>query len=88
LFQQNCQTCHALDKKLTGPPSRNFAARGPGEQKENIHQWIANPSAFIENDNYTQNLQKEYVLLMPAFSGLKSEEIEQIIAYLNEFPAQ
>ena len=34
LFQQNCQTCHSLDKTLTGPALRGFTSRGPWGDKE------------------------------------------------------
>ena len=54
LFQQNCQSCHALDKNLTGPALRGFTARGPWAEKQNIYDWIHNPAAFMAKDQYTQ----------------------------------
>lgn len=85
LFQQNCQTCHSLDKKLTGPPLRGFTARGPWGDKENIYAWIKNPSAFMAKDQYTQSLINEYGSVMPAVQ-LSNEQIDAIVEYISTAP--
>ena len=51
LFQQNCQSCHALDKKLTGPALRDVSQRGPWGDRANLVKWIKNPAAFIPFGN-------------------------------------
>src|SRR6478672_4468848 len=37
LFQQNCQSCHALDKRLTGPALRGAMSRGPWGDRKNLY---------------------------------------------------
>ena len=44
LFQQNCQSCHALDKNLTGPALRGVSGRGPWGDREEIYKWSKNPA--------------------------------------------
>ena len=81
LFQQNCQSCHALDRRLTGPALRGFTERGPWTDKTNIYAWIKNPAAFMQKDAYTQALKNEYGVIMQAFPALTPEEIDDIIEY-------
>ena len=53
LFQQNCQSCHALDKNLTGPALRGVTGRGPwAEDRANLVKWVHNPAAFIPTTPY------------------------------------
>lgn len=87
LFQQNCQTCHALDKKLTGPPLRGFTSRGPWGDMENVYAWIHNPAAFMAKDPYTQGLKNEYGSIMNGFPGLSNAQIDAIVEYINTAPA-
>ena len=84
LFQQNCQSCHTLNKNLTGPALGGFVNRGPWSNEKNIYDWIHNPAAFIKKNKYTQQLQLEYGVIMPAFPELSEKEIDDIVAYLNE----
>jgi cytochrome c2 len=84
IFQQNCQSCHALDKKLSGPPLRGVTERGPWTNKENIYKWIQNPAAFIPTTPYTLALQKEYELIMPSFPALVKKDIDAILEYISE----
>ncbi|HEY0059869.1 MAG TPA: cytochrome c, partial [Flavisolibacter sp.] len=86
LFQQNCQTCHALDKKLTGPPLRGFTERGPWTDKNNIYAWVKNPAAFMQKDAYTQALKAEYGVIMQAFPNLSNEQIDAIVDYVATAP--
>src|SRR5688572_30192389 len=53
IFQQNCQSCHALDKKLSGPSLRGITERGPWTDRKNIYKWVQNPAAFIPTTPYT-----------------------------------
>src|SRR5687768_16968071 len=60
LFQQNCQSCHSINKKLIGPALAGVADRGPWTNKSNLYKWIKNPAAFISTTQYTKALQAEY----------------------------
>ena len=87
LFQQNCQSCHALDKKLTGPALRDVSQRGPWGDKANLVKWIHNPAAFIPTTPYTKALQAEYGQIMPGFqSVLSDDQINAIIDYIETAP--
>jgi mono/diheme cytochrome c family protein len=83
LFQQNCQSCHALDKNLTGPALRGFTERGPWNDKKNIYEWVKTPAAFMQNDKYSQDLKVEYGVIMPAFPNLTIEDVDAIVGYVS-----
>lgn len=87
LFQQNCQSCHALDKKLTGPALRGFTARGPWGDREEIYKWVHNPAAYIQGNQYTQALKNEYGAIMQAFPQLTNQQIDAIVEYIETAPA-
>ncbi|GAB4093213.1 c-type cytochrome [Flaviaesturariibacter terrae] len=86
LFQQNCQTCHALDKALTGPALRGFKQRGPwGDQKE-VYKWIHNPAAYIPTNPYTKALQAQMGAIMQSFPQLTEKDIDDITQYITTAP--
>jgi cytochrome c551/c552 len=87
LFQQNCQACHALDKRLTGPALRGFEARGPWSDRKALHAWVHNPAAFIAKDPYTQGLKAEYGVIMQSFPDLTDKQIDAIADYIATAPA-
>jgi len=86
LFQQNCQSCHALDKNLTGPALRGFVNRGPWGDREEIYKWIKNPAAYMAGDPYTKGLQQQYGAIMTAFPQLTTAQIDAIVDYTNSAP--
>ncbi|GAA4342899.1 c-type cytochrome [Flaviaesturariibacter amylovorans] len=87
LFQQNCQTCHALDKDLTGPALRGFKERGPwGDQKE-LYKWIHNPASYLQGNAYAKALQQKYGAIMQAFPQLTEKQIDAITDYIVSAPA-
>ncbi len=84
IFQTNCQSCHAINKKLSGPALAGFTERGPwAENKENIYKWVHNPGAFIPTTAYTKALQAEYGQIMPGFPQLSNQDIDAVIEYIN-----
>jgi cytochrome c2 len=86
LFQQNCQTCHALDKKLTGPALRGFHERGPWGDVAEFTKWVKNPASYMKTNAYTQALQKEYGTIMTAFGQLNDKQIASIYDYIKTAP--
>ncbi len=84
LFQSKCASCHNLKIRLTAPPLQGFEARGPWSDRQKLYDWIKNPASFMEKDRYTASLKNEYGILMTAFPSLKNEEIDNIVAYVNE----
>jgi mono/diheme cytochrome c family protein len=85
LFQQNCQTCHSLDKDQTGPALRGFTSRGPWADKKEVYKWIRNPAGYISKNKYAASLQKQYGSIMQSFE-LTNEEIDHIINYIESSP--
>jgi mono/diheme cytochrome c family protein len=87
LFRSNCNSCHALNKNLTGPALANFTQRGPWTERENIYAWVKNPVAFMAKDPYTQALKNQYGSVMQGFPNLSNEEIEAITVYVEKASA-
>ena len=59
LFSQNCASCHAVNKKLTGPALAGVEDRW--SDKKNLYAWIKNSAAFLKTgDPYANKLYNEY----------------------------
>jgi mono/diheme cytochrome c family protein len=86
LFQANCASCHALNKKLTGPALAGLEERGPWADRKKLYAWIRNPAGFAKTDAYAAGLIKEYGVLMTAFPSLSDAEIDAVITYINTPP--
>jgi mono/diheme cytochrome c family protein len=87
LFQQNCQTCHALDKDLTGPALRGFQDRGPWSDRKELYKWIHNPASYLQTNAYTKALQaKMGGVIMQAFPTFTEKDIDNIAEYIITAP--
>lgn len=87
LFKQNCASCHAIDKDISGPALGGVLNRGPwAEDKKNLYEWIHNPPGFMAKDPYTAALKAKYGVMMPGFPQLKENEIDAIIDYVMNPP--
>ena len=85
IFKQNCASCHALDKNLSGPALRGVEGRGPWGDRKNFYAWVKNPAAFIPTTPYTQDLQKTYGSIMPGFPELQKEDVDAIVDYISAY---
>ena len=87
LFSQNCASCHAVNKKLTGPALAGVEDRWP--EKKNLYAWIKNSAAFLKTgDPYATKLYEEYnKTAMNNFPGLSNDDIDAILAYIKTVPA-
>jgi mono/diheme cytochrome c family protein len=87
LFSQNCASCHAVNKKLTGPALAGVEDRWP--EKKNLYAWIKNSAAFLKTgDAYANNLYNEYnKTAMNSFPSLSDADIDAILAYIKTVPA-
>ena len=84
LFQANCASCHAVNKKLTGPALAGVETRGPWGDRKELYAWVKNPAGYAKGNEYAANLIKEYNgVLMTAFPSLTDDEIGSIIDYVN-----
>jgi len=86
IFQQNCQSCHAINKKLSGPALAGVTERGPWTDKANRYKWVHNPAAFIPTTPYTKALQAEFGQIMPSFPQLTEKDIDAIFEYISAAP--
>jgi cytochrome c2 len=88
LFKQNCASCHAIDKDVTGPALGGVLNRGPwAEDKKNLYSWVHDPAGFMAKDAYTKGLKAKFGVMMTGFPQLKNEEIDAIIDYVMNPPA-
>jgi mono/diheme cytochrome c family protein len=87
LFSANCASCHAVNKKLTGPALAGVEDRWP--DKQNLYAWIKNSAAFLKTgDPYATNLYNEYnKVAMNNFPGLSDADIDAILVYIKTVPA-
>ena len=87
LFSQNCASCHAVNKKLTGPALAGVEDRWP--DKKNLYAWIKNNQAFLKTgDAYANKLYTEYnKTAMNLFPTLTDKDIDAILAYIKSVPA-
>ncbi|RYD95977.1 MAG: cytochrome c [Sphingobacteriales bacterium] len=83
LFQQNCATCHAIDRALTGPALGNFKARGPWADQREVYKWIHNPAKYIPTHSYTRLLQRQYGSIMQSFPQFSNRAIDAVTLYAN-----
>jgi mono/diheme cytochrome c family protein len=83
LFSQNCASCHAVNKKLTGPALAGVEERWPDKTK--LYAWIRNSAAFLKTgDAYANALYNEYnKTAMNAFPNLTDAEIAAMLSYIN-----
>jgi len=89
LFMKNCASCHALDKKLTGPALMGVEERWKGNRK-NLRTWIKNTGSYMKtsNDPYAIALFNEYnKSAMNVFEGvIDDKEIDAILDYIKKGP--
>ena len=85
LFINNCASCHAksMKDKLTGPALAGAQERW-GDDKA-LYAWIRNSQASIASGQpRAVQIWNEYKpTVMTAFAGLKDEEIENLLAYID-----
>jgi cytochrome c551/c552 len=85
LFQQNCASCHAVLKNLTGPALAGVEGRGPWSDRKQLYAWVHNPAKFMAGDPYTQGLKQQYGgVVMTGFPQLGEKDIDAIIDYVNK----
>ncbi len=85
LFLQNCASCHAIDRQLTGPALQGVLDRWPN--KKNLYAWIHNNQAFLKTgDPYANALYLKFnKTQMNLFPNLTDNEIGAILKYISEW---
>ena len=80
-FNKNCSGCHNFRQDGIGPQLSGLTTDVSAEW---IQQFITNPQQVIlSGDERAAQLIKKYKTVMPSFPGLKEDEVNAIIAFLN-----
>ena len=88
LFKNNCAACHSLFKDLVGPSLKDIIDREPWNVKQNLYDWIHNPSKFMVTNDYARKLHEKFGVMMQAFPSMKEEDIDAIVEYIKEVALQ
>lgn len=83
LFNANCASCHALDKKMIGPALGDVTERRTTEW---LVAWIKNNQELRESgDADAIAVFEEYNgSIMPAFPGLSDQDVMDLLAYSKD----
>lgn len=88
LFKNNCASCHNRDMRsdLTGPALGGVQERWAAYPKSDLYQWIRNSQILVQAGHpRAQELWKKWKpVIMSSANSLKDEEIEAILAYVEE----
>lgn len=86
LFSQNCASCHAVHKQLTGPALAGVEDRWP--DKDMLHKWIKNNQEVIKGGYpYAVNLYNQFNKTpMNLFPSLSDKDIDAILTYIKSVP--
>lgn len=81
LYVDQCQTCHTLDKRTTGPALASVTDRRPVSW---LLDFIDSPKEMMESgDDYANFMVMNYALVMPDFKFLTKEDKLAILAYIK-----
>jgi mono/diheme cytochrome c family protein len=83
LFITNCASCHAINKKLTGPALYGVIDRV--QDKNLLYEWIRNNKKVLKSGNaYFNSLYIQYDRIeMNLFPNLIDADIEAILSYIS-----
>jgi cytochrome c2 len=85
LFNQNCSGCHGFIHDGIGP---NLSGITETDSIDWLRQFIRSPKDLIESgDEHAKKISASYHTLMPSFTDIKDEEMEQLIAFLHTHKA-
>jgi cytochrome c551/c552 len=87
LFQANCASCHAVNKRVVGPALKGVHERWGNDEGE-IIKFVHNSQAYINGNfkysAYAKKLYEEYNRsVMTAFTALSDAEIKSILDYIK-----
>lgn len=87
LFDNNCASCHKVDKDLTGPALAGIEDRV--KDKKLLREWIRNnPKVLATGDKYFNDLYIKWNKTpMNVFASLTDPEIDAILTYIREYKA-
>lgn len=87
ILQQNCYSCHAIDRKLTGPALMHVTVR---RDKQWLYAFIRNSEAVVARGDPEANcLYVDYnMAAMTKYPALSDEDLESICLYIDEVSKQ
>ncbi len=86
LFQTTCSGCHNFRHDGIGP---NLSGITETDSVGWIKEFIRNPKAVIDSGGeHAKKLFADYHSVMPSFTTLKDEELDQLLAYLHTHKAK
>jgi mono/diheme cytochrome c family protein len=81
LFQTNCSGCHNFRHDGIGP---NLSGITETDSVRWLKEFIRNPKGIIDSgSDHAKKLLADYHSVMPSFTTLKDEELDQLIAFLH-----
>jgi len=88
VFQNNCAACHNKDMRtdLTGPALGGASSRWAAYPRSDLYKWIRNSQSMIQQ-KHPRALElwaKWNPRIMTTFNTISDEEIEAILAYVDE----
>jgi cytochrome c2 len=84
VFMSKCASCHNVLKKATGPALAGLEERHKWADHKELLAWINNPAAYMAKDPYTQGLKAEYGSMMTGFPDVTLQDVNNMVAYINE----
>ncbi|HEV3224287.1 MAG TPA: PQQ-dependent sugar dehydrogenase [Puia sp.] len=81
LFNQNCSGCHGFLQNGIGP---NLSGITETDSADWLRQFIREPKKMVKSgDEHSKKIFDIYRTMMPSFTGIKDEQIDQLIAFLK-----
>jgi mono/diheme cytochrome c family protein len=84
IFMNNCATCHAVKKIVTGPALAGIEERVT--DKKLLHSWIHNSTQVVKSGEpyFVGRFNEFNRIQMPPFPGLSDADIDNILAYVKK----
>jgi len=84
IFNQNCSSCHQMDKKMVGPKLMNVVDK---QSADWVYQWVKNNKELRETgDKHANDIYEEYGgAAMPVYEYLGEEKLKSVVLYLKEW---
>jgi mono/diheme cytochrome c family protein len=95
LFYNNCASCHAVDKDMTGPALGLVTKRlqpilGEGQHGlDHLYEFTRNPAKFMEHEGYFPCLKQKFGgAMMTPFPDLTDSDLDKLYAWIENEAAR
>jgi len=86
LLQDNCASCHAINKDLTGPALAGVLQRilpMYNGDKKGLYAFTRNPAKVMATEGYYRCLKNKFGAMMTPFANLTDRELDNLYAYIE-----